>query len=74
MECANKDDESWGRRSVAVLEKREDVVEFIEVAVVELRGVAQPREIAELVVFLASDESLFITAAAITIEAGHSAW
>jgi NAD(P)-dependent dehydrogenase (short-subunit alcohol dehydrogenase family) len=35
---------------------------------------AQPREIAELVVFLASDESSFITGATLPIEAGHSAW
>jgi 3(or 17)beta-hydroxysteroid dehydrogenase len=35
---------------------------------------ARPEEIAELVVFLASDESSFITGAAIPIEAGHSAW
>lgn len=31
-----------------MLEKREEIVEFIEVAIVELRGVAQPRDIAEL--------------------------
>jgi hypothetical protein len=31
-----------------VLEKREEVVEFIEVALVELRGAAQPRDFAEL--------------------------
>jgi NAD(P)-dependent dehydrogenase (short-subunit alcohol dehydrogenase family) len=35
---------------------------------------AQPREIAELVVFLASDASSFITGATLPIEAGHSAW
>jgi len=31
-----------------VPEKRHEVIEFIEVAIVELRGVAQPRYIAEL--------------------------
>jgi hypothetical protein len=31
-----------------VTELRVEVVEFIEVAIVELRGVAQPRDIAEL--------------------------
>ncbi len=31
-----------------MLEKRDEVVEFIEVAIVELRGVALPRDIAEL--------------------------
>jgi NAD(P)-dependent dehydrogenase (short-subunit alcohol dehydrogenase family) len=35
---------------------------------------ARPEEIADLVVFLASDESSFITGAVIPIEAGHSAW
>jgi NAD(P)-dependent dehydrogenase (short-subunit alcohol dehydrogenase family) len=35
---------------------------------------ADAREIAELVVFLASDESSFITGATLPIEAGHSAW
>ena len=31
-----------------MLEKKDEVVEFIEVAIVELRGVAQPRDVAEL--------------------------
>jgi NAD(P)-dependent dehydrogenase (short-subunit alcohol dehydrogenase family) len=35
---------------------------------------AKPVEIAELVVFLASDASSFMTAATVPIEAGHSAW
>jgi NAD(P)-dependent dehydrogenase (short-subunit alcohol dehydrogenase family) len=35
---------------------------------------AKPREIAEAVVFLASDESSFMTAAVVPVEAGHSAW
>jgi len=35
---------------------------------------ADAGEIAELVVFLASDESSFMTGATIPIEAGHSAW
>jgi NAD(P)-dependent dehydrogenase (short-subunit alcohol dehydrogenase family) len=35
---------------------------------------AKPREIAEAVVFLASDESSFMTAAVMPVEAGHSAW
>ena len=35
---------------------------------------ARPEEIAELVVFLASEESSFITGAVLPIEAGHSAW
>ena len=35
---------------------------------------ARAEEIAELSVFLASDESSFITGATIPIEAGHSAW
>ena len=35
---------------------------------------ADPREIAEAVVFLASDESSFMTAAVLPVEAGHSAW
>jgi len=35
---------------------------------------AIPNEIAEAVVFLASDESSFMTAAVVPIEAGHSAW
>jgi NAD(P)-dependent dehydrogenase (short-subunit alcohol dehydrogenase family) len=35
---------------------------------------AKPREIAEAVVFLASDESSFMTAATVPVEAGHSAW
>jgi NAD(P)-dependent dehydrogenase (short-subunit alcohol dehydrogenase family) len=35
---------------------------------------AKPDEIAEVVVFLASDESSFMTAAVVPVEAGHSAW
>jgi NAD(P)-dependent dehydrogenase (short-subunit alcohol dehydrogenase family) len=35
---------------------------------------ANPREIAEAVVVLASDESSFMTAATVPVEAGHSAW
>lgn len=35
---------------------------------------ADAREIAELIVFLASDESSFMTGATLPIEAGHSAW
>lgn len=35
---------------------------------------AKPDEIADAVVFLASDESSFMTAAVVPIEAGHSAW
>jgi NAD(P)-dependent dehydrogenase (short-subunit alcohol dehydrogenase family) len=35
---------------------------------------AKPNEIAEAVVFLASDESSFMTAAVVPVEAGHSAW
>jgi NAD(P)-dependent dehydrogenase (short-subunit alcohol dehydrogenase family) len=35
---------------------------------------ANPREIAEAVVFLASDESSFMTGATMPVEAGHSAW
>jgi hypothetical protein len=31
-----------------VSEKQKQVVEFIEIAVVELRGIAQPRDLAEL--------------------------
>jgi NAD(P)-dependent dehydrogenase (short-subunit alcohol dehydrogenase family) len=35
---------------------------------------AKPIEIADAVVFLASDESSFMTAAVVPVEAGHSAW
>jgi NAD(P)-dependent dehydrogenase (short-subunit alcohol dehydrogenase family) len=35
---------------------------------------AKPEEIAAAVVFLASDESSFMTAATVPVEAGHSAW
>jgi NAD(P)-dependent dehydrogenase (short-subunit alcohol dehydrogenase family) len=35
---------------------------------------AQPHEIAAAVVFLASDESSFMTGAVIPVEAGHTAW
>jgi NAD(P)-dependent dehydrogenase (short-subunit alcohol dehydrogenase family) len=35
---------------------------------------AKPNEIADAVVFLASDESSFMTAAVVPVEAGHSAW
>jgi NAD(P)-dependent dehydrogenase (short-subunit alcohol dehydrogenase family) len=35
---------------------------------------AEPDEIAEAVVFLASDESSFMTAAVVPVEAGHTAW
>jgi NAD(P)-dependent dehydrogenase (short-subunit alcohol dehydrogenase family) len=35
---------------------------------------AKPEEIAEAVVFLASDESSFMTAAVVPVEAGHTAW
>jgi NAD(P)-dependent dehydrogenase (short-subunit alcohol dehydrogenase family) len=35
---------------------------------------ANPNEIADAVVFLASDESSFMTAAVVPVEAGHSAW
>jgi NAD(P)-dependent dehydrogenase (short-subunit alcohol dehydrogenase family) len=35
---------------------------------------AKPREIADAVVFLASDESSFMTGATVPVEAGHSAW
>jgi NAD(P)-dependent dehydrogenase (short-subunit alcohol dehydrogenase family) len=35
---------------------------------------AKPVEIAEAIVFLATDESSFMTAATVPVEAGHSAW
>jgi NAD(P)-dependent dehydrogenase (short-subunit alcohol dehydrogenase family) len=35
---------------------------------------AKPREIADAIVFLASDESSFMTGAILPVEAGHSAW
>jgi dihydroanticapsin dehydrogenase len=35
---------------------------------------AKPTEIADVVVFLASDESSFMTGAVIPVEAGHTAW
>jgi hypothetical protein len=35
-------------KEIAVHEKRDEIIEFIEVAIVELRGVAQPRDVAEL--------------------------
>jgi cyclopentanol dehydrogenase len=39
-----------------------------------LKRYAQPREIAEVVVFLASDESSFMTGAVVPVDAGHSTW
>ena len=35
---------------------------------------ARPEEIVGLVVFLASDESTFMTGGVVPVEAGHSAW
>jgi NAD(P)-dependent dehydrogenase (short-subunit alcohol dehydrogenase family) len=35
---------------------------------------AQPREIADAILFLASDESSFMTGGVVPVEAGHSAW
>jgi NAD(P)-dependent dehydrogenase (short-subunit alcohol dehydrogenase family) len=35
---------------------------------------AKPEEIAAAVIFLASDEASFMTAAVVPVEAGHSAW
>ena len=35
---------------------------------------AQPEEIASVIIFLASDESSFMTGAAVAAEGGHSAW
>ncbi|MEN3305971.1 MAG: hypothetical protein V7603_2173 [Micromonosporaceae bacterium] len=39
-----------------------------------LKRYAQPREIADVVVFLASDESSFMTGAVVPVDAGHSTW
>jgi NAD(P)-dependent dehydrogenase (short-subunit alcohol dehydrogenase family) len=39
-----------------------------------IKRYAKPREIADVVVFLASDESSFMTGAVVPVEAGHSAW
>jgi NAD(P)-dependent dehydrogenase (short-subunit alcohol dehydrogenase family) len=39
-----------------------------------IKRYAQPREIAEVIVFLASDESSFMTGAVVPVEAGHSTW
>ena len=39
-----------------------------------IKRYAQPREIAEVIVFLASDESSFMTGGVVPVEAGHSAW
>ena len=39
-----------------------------------LKRYAQPREIAEAVLFLAADESSFMTGGVVPVDAGHSAW
>jgi len=39
-----------------------------------LKRFATPEEVAELLLFLISDESAFITGAVLPIEAGHTAW
>lgn len=39
-----------------------------------IKRYAEPIEIANVVVFLASDESSFMTGAVVPVEAGHSAW
>lgn len=39
-----------------------------------LKRFAQPEEIASLIVYLASDESSFITGAVLPIEGGHTSW
>ena len=39
-----------------------------------LKRFARPEEVAELLLFLISDESAFITGAVMPIEAGHTAW
>jgi NAD(P)-dependent dehydrogenase (short-subunit alcohol dehydrogenase family) len=39
-----------------------------------IKRYAKPREIANVVVFLASDEASFMTGAVVPVEAGHSAW
>jgi NAD(P)-dependent dehydrogenase (short-subunit alcohol dehydrogenase family) len=39
-----------------------------------LKRYARPREIADVVVFLASDESSFMTGAVVPVDAGHSTW
>jgi NAD(P)-dependent dehydrogenase (short-subunit alcohol dehydrogenase family) len=39
-----------------------------------LKRYARPREIAEVALFLASDESSFMTGAVVPVDAGHSTW
>lgn len=39
-----------------------------------LKRYARPREIADVVVFLASDEASFMTGAVVPVDAGHSTW
>ena len=61
---------SW--EHLSTFEDREEALR-ITVGRQMIKRHAQPREIAEAILFLASDESSFMTGAAVPVEAGHSA-
>jgi NAD(P)-dependent dehydrogenase (short-subunit alcohol dehydrogenase family) len=58
---------------IATIGDREEAIGLTAARQLQKRF-ADPREIADVVVFLASDESSFMTAATVPVEAGHSAW
>jgi len=58
---------------IASMESPEEAIRLTTAQQLQKRF-AKPVEIAEAIVFLATDESSFMTAATVPVEAGHSAW
>jgi NAD(P)-dependent dehydrogenase (short-subunit alcohol dehydrogenase family) len=71
--CPGGVDTPMADAALASFEDRDQALELLTGRQM-FKRFAQPGEIAELVVFLASDASSFMTGATVPIEAGHSAW
>ncbi len=71
--CPGGVDTPMAQRHLASFEDKEAAMKLLTGRQI-IKRYAQPREIADLVVFLASDEASFVTGATIAADAGHTTW
>jgi len=71
--CPGGVDTPLAQRHLASFEDKEAAMKLLTGRQI-LKRYAQPREIADVVVFLASDEASFVTGATIAADAGHTTW
>jgi NAD(P)-dependent dehydrogenase (short-subunit alcohol dehydrogenase family) len=71
--CPGGTDTSMSWNHLATFEDQEEALR-LTVGRQMMKRHAKPSEIAEAIVFMASDASSFMTGATVPVEAGHSAW